>query len=433
MVNSLKEWLRFERHWSKALFFPALVVGVLVFRVKGSQSLAKFLSSVFRLNWPGTAWLTEKAVKLFFLNPDNRLKIHVYDEFVENAEIQDRYKRFSDNPTLMLNGIATVLASPSNQSKGVIVLKYSYYFILFLKFFDVDEIIKRYHIVLEPSWNGLCDESILAFARLSAPVFVMAYENIDYQFIDNLGSNLVPLRLSSNWWISPEQFLAGNNKSERDIDIIMVASWARFKRHDRFFEALRQLRDDGYKLKTTLVGYPNDLTLSDIKQLADDAGILDSLTFYEWISPDEVSSLLGRSKVNIVWSRFEGLNRAIIEGMFCNTPCILRDGFNFGMEYPYVNSATGCFSSEKDLSKTILRMIEKCEQYSPREYVIKHHNCYEATKVLASTISEFDPHFNKKRLVPKVSGLDGMEYLSKEDAEKFNKDYDFLGQHCCKG
>ena len=98
--------------------------------------------------------------------------------FLSNIQNIERYKRFLEEPQAMMPSIITVIAPANASSKGVIIIAYSYYFLIFLKSFDFQEVAKKYHIVLEPSWNGLCEEAILAFAHLTSPVFVMALSNV---------------------------------------------------------------------------------------------------------------------------------------------------------------------------------------------------------------------------------------------------------------
>lgn len=426
MVQKLIDWLRYSRHWSQLVFIPLLIAVNYLYRMKGKKAHLNFLSMAFKLQWPGTYTFVVAQIKRHFLTSKKQLHSDIYKDFLSDDSHIERYKKFSEQPELMLDGMITVVSPHTTDSKGVIIIAYSYYFKLFLKYYDFEAIKEKYHLVLEPSWNGLCDESILLFSKFDVPVFIMAYEDRDYNFIQDLNTNLVPLRLSANWWVSPEQFSTVQPIENRDIDVIMVAAWAKFKRHSVFFKTIKHLKDQGIALNVVLVGYPNDLTGDDIRAQADSFSISEQITIYEFITPEEVSELLGRAKVNIVWSRFEGLNRAIIEGMFCNTPCILREGFNFGMHYPYINDQTGCFVKEKDLPEAITNMLNNFSSYSPRQYVLKHHNCYVASKKLADYIKQYDRSYDTDLMLPKTSGLNGMEYLNKSDSEKVEKDYAYL-------
>src|SRR5262249_39626937 len=156
------------------------------------------------------------------------------------------------------------------------------------------------------------------------------------------------------------------------IDVVMIASWAKFKRHHRFFAALRTLRAAGATPRVALLGYPVDSTRAEIWTLARYYGVADQLDVREWAPPDVVTQYLNRAKVNGIWPRREGVNRAIIEGMFAGVPCIVREGFNYGYRYPYINDQTGCFSSERELPQKLLWMLDNYWRFSPRDWVMAH-------------------------------------------------------------
>jgi glycosyltransferase involved in cell wall biosynthesis len=426
MKDKLIELIKYDYNKTKVVFLPFIYLANLYYANQNPSKHLSFLSTVFRLNWPGTFnFCVSQVRKNFLTEKGNSLPKETFEEFLDNIQNIERYKKFLDDPKAMMPSIITVIAPASARCKGVIVIAYSYYFLIFLKSFDFQKVTKNYHIVLEPSWNGLCEEAILAFAHLTTPVFVMAYEQRDYKFLESLKSNIVPVKLSANWWINPKLFGA-DSMVERDIDVIMIAAWAKFKRHHKFFKALKEIKAKGNKLKVVLVGYPNDLEIEDIRRQAEKYGILGWLELHQWISPSEVSSLLSRSKVNVLWSRFEGLNRAIIEGMCCNTPCIVRAGFNFGMKYPYINENTGKYSTENSLSEDILNIIQNHKLYEPREFIEQNHNCFIAARILAETINQYDKGFETKNLVTKTSELNGMKYICAQDEERMQADYQYL-------
>ena len=156
MLSSLKEWLRYEQHWAKLLLFPALVVANIYFRRRGYLRHLRFLSSVFRLTWPGTFNLVSREVKRNYLTDNGALNPIILDEILNDLNYLENFKKFTDDPVTMLDGIITVVAPYTKKSRGIITIAYSYYFSLFFKFFDVEAVEKKYYIVLEPSWNGLC-------------------------------------------------------------------------------------------------------------------------------------------------------------------------------------------------------------------------------------------------------------------------------------
>jgi len=152
----------------------------------------------------------------------------------------------------------------------------------------------------------------------------------------------------------------------------------------------------------------------------------DQIEWHEGLPQSGVNALLNRSKVNVIWSRKEGVNRAIIEGMFAGVPCIVREGFNYGFKYPYVNEQTGCFAHEDELPDSLAWMVEHHHRFDPRRWVMAHMSCQEATSILEGTIRQHTPGPWRTPLAVKVNTLDGMHYWDEGDAASFAEDYRFL-------
>jgi len=432
----LKEILKFDY---QALKWPLSLVLILKYyfqKKKGdTPGSINTLSTLFRTGWSGSKNFPISQIKNNFISKDKSAVKAFVNNLVTSIEQKENTKKFFSNPELLFDGVIIVLRQNTNVKKGVILIKYSYYFSLFFKLFDVDTISEKYHIVLEPSWAGLCEPGILAYTSLSASVFVMTYEERDRHFIDRIGSNLVSVNVGPNWWVDYRKFDMTPQK-KRNVDIVIVAGWAEFKRHYFIFKAIKALKKRGYIYTIALAGYPGDLALEDIKKMTKYMGIFDQVSFHEWISPDEVSELLQSAKVNILWSRFEGNNRAIIEGMFCDTPCIIREGHNYGDQYDYINCKTASIANESNLAETIKHVIDNQSSYSPREYVFKEHNCIKATEILEQKISFFEGcklQKEKNSLAVKVNELHGMKYFNIGVKKRFENDYTFLqGKITCK-
>ena len=326
------------------------------------------------------------------------------------------------DPNRLLGPLAMVLRSPSDDHKGVIVLQYNYVFPIFAHLFDVAAIAERYHIVLEPSWSGFCTPDVLCYAGLAPNVFVQAFEPRDRRFVATLGCGFVPVPTSTNWWVDHRVFRPVS-AVHKDADVIMVAAWGPYKRHGMFFRALRTVRKSRPDLRVILVGYPLGLTKDEILALAASYGVEEMIECLENLTQAEVNVQLNRAKVNVLWSRKEGVNRAIIEGMFANVPCIVRDGFNYGHRYEYINAATGAFSTETDLPSTLIRMLNRWETYQPRQWVMEHMSCQRSTEILRKVV---DGGRDSPPLAVKVNGLHGMHYWTPEDAGRFDSDYRYL-------
>jgi glycosyltransferase involved in cell wall biosynthesis len=331
-------------------------------------------------------------------------------------------------PETLFGYRAIVLKGASEGERGVLVVDYSYIFPVFAALFDLDAIASRYYIVLEPSWRGLCTADILSYSRFDFPVFIETIEPRDTAFIEGLGANFVTVPIAANWWVD-HRLVRERPGIERDIDVIMVAAWGDVKRHWRFFKVLAGLRRRGHRLKVALVGYKSDKSRQDIEDEARHFGVVDQLSIYERLPLDEVGALLARSKVHVLWSRKEGSNRAIVEALFAGVPIVVRDGLSYGYHYPYVNESTGCFATEATLGDAILRVIERRDQYHPREWAMANMSCQGATRILESSIRSVAVAAGEKwtrGLVAKTVHLESQRYWDPDDKGRFEEDYAFL-------
>jgi hypothetical protein len=179
----------------------------------------------------------------------------------------------------------------------------------------------------------------------------------------------------------------------------------------------------------SLLGYGTANELANIVSEADHYGVRDQLEFFEWLQPEEVNYQLNRAKVNVIWSRKEGVNRAIIEGMFAGVPCILREGFNYGYPYPYVNEQTGRFANEETLPDVILELLESSGRFAPRDWVMSNMSCQRATEIIGSAVRDLAVSRGEAWTVDpvvKVCYLSDMRYWDESDRSKFETDYGFL-------
>jgi glycosyltransferase involved in cell wall biosynthesis len=232
------------------------------------------------------------------------------------------------NPRRLIGSRLLVAKSWRPGERGVLYVDYSYVFPLLAGLFDLRSIADRYHLVLEPSWSGVCTPEILLYSRLDRPVFIETIEPRDLRVLTTIDTNLTCVPVAANYWVD-YRLIKPMPEVRRDIDVIMVAAWAGIKRHWRFFRTLAALRRRGHRLRVALVGYRYDRTIDDISDQLTYFGIRDQVELFERLSQTEVSALLARSKVHVLWSRRECANRAIIEAMLADVPVIVRAGLTF--------------------------------------------------------------------------------------------------------
>lgn len=434
MKDQIVEVIKYDHNNLKLPWVIGAKLYILFLQLLGNHEKAFSISSqVFRTGWAGSYQCGLKQANYYFKKKPS-LGARIAEDATDNIDMTDNIKKFISNPILMLDGVITVLKNPHGDEKGVLIINYSVYFTLFLKFYDVRKISSKFYIILEPSWAGLCEINILAYTLLDSPVFLQVYEDRDKAFIKSLNTNIIPVEVGPSWFINYKNFDAPERGAEKDIDIIMVAAWASFKRHRAFFKAVKPLLKSLPNLNITLVGYPVDMLQSDIVELAEKYGLLDNITIYEWITPEDVAALQRRAKVNVLWSKFEGNNRAIIEGMYCDSPVILREGHNYGQHYDFINRETGKFANESNLSTAILDLFESELELTPRNYVMKNRNCIAATEKMNEAIKCYEKSIARDWqgiLAVKTNELHGMNYFDRRNTD-FTESYEWLENQLLK-
>lgn len=296
----------------------------------------------------------------------------------------------SGNGTLDIFRDLIVIKEPSGSEKGVVVIKYTPTFDACVAFFDLDAVQKHYYIVLEPSWAGYCDPSLLLFLSQHNPVFVESPEPSDYRFLQSLNSNLVPLAIGSADWVDADVFRPGLQK-EKEFDVVMVANWGRHKRHKELFRALSTIRHR--RLRVLLIGFEwGGRTKEHIVAEANRFALKHvDLLIEEQLSSPQVADRLRRSRVFVLLSKKEGPNKAMMEAMFCDVPAIVYDKFIGGAQTKIVPE-TGMLSSYEQLGSSILHVLDHRMQYTPRQWALTHTGSRWATqqlnKIIRSVVCE---------------------------------------------
>jgi glycosyltransferase involved in cell wall biosynthesis len=249
--------------------------------------------------------------------------------------------------------------------KGALLLKYNPNFCLFPCCFDLASLLKHYVLVLEPSWSGYAIAEILYFTYFrDSPIVIMAADTRDYEFVKRLGTNLIPVEFGASAWVDPSVFrpLGGGKKI---FDAIMVARWHIVKRHHVLFRAICNLKDPSFKV--ALVAPSLYSNRKEIEILIHSYGIGNNITLFENLSPEEVNTVLNRSKVNLLLSLQEGSNRSLVEGFFAGVPGLALKNI-VGFRKDYLTPRTGKLIEEKNLCSELLYFRENWSEYDPRSW-----------------------------------------------------------------
>ncbi len=286
------------------------------------------LSKAYNYGWGLSLFFS----KIFFKNRRIRKDINFVIKNQLRCEYSGNKIKFKLFPYQII-----VLKSPSKGGLGILYIRNNLIFGRLIESLETHKsLFSKYFLILEPSWNGYFDPNILAYWRNDfPPIGICTLEPRDKDFLSSLNNNLYCLPIGSNYWVDYRIFRPLSIAKE--FDLVFVAAWAKYKRYAEIFSILSKAKKKGYKYKICLIGYPLEFKKNIIETLLIENNLADQAEIFENVTPEEVNYLLNKSKVFVLWSRFEGNNRATIESLFANTPVIMRDDFNYGHKYHFIN------------------------------------------------------------------------------------------------
>ncbi len=328
-----------------------------------------------------------------------------------------------------LYGNYIILKRKGMNEKGVLLLKFAETFEGLVLFTKIEEIIKNYHVVLEMSWDGVCDPTYFLFLNPNHKVFVETSSYKDYLFLkEKIHTNLIPVHISSNDWVDIDAIKLDGKDIEKKYDIAMVANWSIFKNHRKLFEALEKLDTDKV-VDVVLIGFPWDSrskedVISEYNKIIIKKKQFIKFTLLEKVAHPQVLNVLQQSRFLVLLTYKEGGNKAVAESFICNTPVIVYENLKGGV-LEKVNEKTGMASSFKDLHKNIQIMLGSFRSFEPRSYYLENFGAVNSTKKLNEVIKAHSGDTWSSDIVIKINSP-GLQYLSSSLRDQFAEDYSFI-------
>jgi glycosyltransferase involved in cell wall biosynthesis len=198
------------------------------------------------------------------------------------------------------------------------------------------EIEREYQIAFLPSWQPAYSTPLLRLAaRARKPYIVMPASEHDQALGRELGPLCHTLPFQAASWVSKSQFQLAEAK---DIDIVLLAIFGRYKRHWKLFEALAENPDD---LRVVLAGKPwEGRTATTLREEMSAFGCSTDIEIVEAPSQEKISDLLARSRLFCAMSRKEGSFIAVVEALMSGTPVAMYRDAVIGTRR-YINDQTG--------------------------------------------------------------------------------------------
>jgi len=245
---------------------------------------------------------------------------------------------------------------------------------------------ERYDVYVGSAWSPIAPELYLdAAIRLgSPPLWVGISNESDLAHIVTLKPHIATVPLLVSEWLNPADFTP-TPKTQRDIDILMVANWGAYKRHWVLFKALRALPRS---LHVTLVGGPNGgRTLRNMQQEARVFGVAQKIEWLESIPAEAVHRLQSRARVVVQTSRREGSCVAVAEALMADTPVVITADSHIG-SMQFINGATGEIGSRTRLGRVIGSVLDRHADLHPREWMIANASYHSSLPRLQQTLGE---------------------------------------------
>jgi hypothetical protein len=262
--------------------------------------------------------------------------------------------------------------------KGVVFISFENQWVKLLQLKDLAGFARQYTLVLAPSGSPHNLISYAFPALYPEPVFTLISNPRDPVVLARVSPKLVVVPLYASSWVNPELF-APLPRGRRRYDLIMVANFAKFKRHQALFAALRAMPR---AMRLLLIGQDQDgRTAATIRELARWYGVADRFELRSNQSYAEVTQAFCQARASVVLSRREGSCVAVAESLFADTPAALLEGAEIGSRV-FLNEQTGCFLHHETLAPELTEFIAAADRYQPRAWAEQHVSCWQSSRFL---------------------------------------------------
>ena len=254
----------------------------------------------------------------------------------------------------------------SERERGVVFISFDSQMARLAKATDLKQFAERYTLVLSPSWSPPHSIASYLFPRLYPDsIFCLISNQRDLDLFPRISDKyrMVPLYASN--WVDPRKYTAVA-AAEKDIDILMVANFGKFKRHHAFFAALGDLPRN---YRVVLVGQNEQgRTKETVLSEAEVFGVRDRFEIRQDVPYQELQELMARARTSLVLSRREGSCVVVVESMFANTPVAVYEDAEMGSRV-FVNEHTGRLLRHDRVAAQLRNFVESSARYEPRKWV----------------------------------------------------------------
>lgn len=272
------------------------------------------------------------------------------------------------------------------RERGVLLVLFEYQWARLMQLSNLEEFARSYTLVVAPTWSAPHSLPNCLFPALYPDSLVsLISDPDDLPILPRLSSRtrVVPLYCSS--WVNPQWFQP-KEFADKDIDIVMLANFATYKRHFALFQALAEMPRS---TRVVLIGQSlNGRTAETLRREAALYGVQDRYRLYENTSDAVVFDMLTRAKISLILSLREGSCVAVVESIMADTPVGLYEDAAVGSRV-FINAQTGRLLRRKGLARQLMEFIESADRFSPRAWALENRiDCFGSTEVLNQALKQ---------------------------------------------
>jgi glycosyltransferase involved in cell wall biosynthesis len=333
--------------------------------VRGPQDVAR---SIVRLC--SAARMTEDPHAVASL----QRRIHERLAKLDSARV-DWSEFVPDVERAVLNKAAILKPCVGPREKGLIFISFENQWIKLLRHVDLPAFAARYDLVLAPSGSPHNLINYAFAAKYPSPLFTLMSNAGDAAALPGVSRSFVVVPLYASSWVNPGWF-EPLPKAEREFDLIMVANFAKFKRHYVLFQALREMPAD---VRVLLIGQDQDArTRATIEDEARWYGVSGRFALLANQGYREVAKAFCRSRASVILSRREGSCVVVAESMFADAPVAILQGAELGSR-AFINEETGIFLEEGSVGRQLADFVHSADRFTPRRWALEHISCWKSS------------------------------------------------------
>ena len=348
--------------------------------------------------------------------------------FISQKEVG--VQKFGQSGEIQLHYCLVIKPFISFREKGCLLISFENQIQAILNKDVLEAIQERYHLIFLPSWTGFYSPAVFELVKLSGdnPIFVLPVHENERELVKGLGQTCIPLPFNAASWVN-QDFFDSEVTIARDIDCLMVANFANFKRHWLLFKALQGLPKS---VSAVCVGVAiGNRNAESIRQEAEDYGVSDRVKIIENPRQEDLRLYFQRAKVFCAMSYREGSFIAVAEALMSGTPVVMFKNAHIGTKSLITPEVGALVGSVSELRERVMEFMEFKENEKVRQIARESISAQANWQKLNEMLADWSLK-NGLQWTADIEAFYSMRlsfyYFDENAKEKLRPDYEYLAE-----